>query len=44
MVQEEHIVPIIVPSVLEGDILREAVSVEDQVWLVAVLCVGELVW
>ena len=44
MVQEEHIVPIIVLSVLEGDILREAVSVEDQVWLVAVLCVGGLVW
>lgn len=44
MVQELHTVPIIVPSVLEGDILREAVSVEDQVWLVAVLCVGELVW
>jgi len=43
MVQEEHIVLIIVLSVLEGDILREAVFVEDQVWLVGVLCVGELV-
>ena len=44
MVQEEHIVPIIVLSVLEGDILREAVSVEDQACLVAVPYVGELVW
>jgi hypothetical protein len=43
MVQELHTVPIIVLSVLEEDILREAVSVEDQAWLVAVLCVGELV-
>ena len=44
MVQELHTDLIIVLSVLEGDILREAVSVEDQAWLVAVLCVGELVW
>lgn len=40
MVQELHTVLIIVLSVLEGDILREAVSVEDQAWLVAVLYVG----
>ena len=44
MVQEEHIVPIIVLSVLEGDILRVAVFVGDQVWPVVVLYVGELVW
>lgn len=44
MVQELHTVPIIVLSVLEEDILREAVSVEDQAWLVAVPYVGELVW
>ena len=43
MVQELNTDLIIVLSFLEGDILREAVSVEDQVWLVAVLCVGELV-
>lgn len=40
MVQELHTVPIIVPSVLEGGIMRGAVSVEDQAWLVAVPYVG----
>ena len=44
MVQEEHSVPIIVLSVLEGDIQRVAVSVGDQAWPVVVPYVGELVW
>lgn len=44
MVQELHTVPIIVLSVLEGGIMREAVSVGDQAWLVAVPYVGGLVW
>ena len=44
MVQEKHTVLIIVLSVLVRDIMREAVSVGDQAWLVAVPYVGELVW
>ena len=40
MVQELHTVLIIVLSVLEGDIMREVVSVGDQAWPVAVPYVG----